>query len=336
MPVAVSTISGKSEKPSSGSGTIEQQAFTNETTGLQSEVDRASVRTEESCGGGKIENSSDLGGMIRDSGMDFQQLLRTASQLKSCQLGSVRRYYETVPTYFQATRTYAERMPEVYKMSFEDRFQYCKDAKEEGNKFFREKSWTLAMAQYARAIAVFMWFKPMDVKGERLELQEYTAALDDNDGRKKQVKELLDILFTNQGMTLGKIGKQDDAMWTFHEAIKRNSANIKATFQLAMLHWESGTYEDFDRMKGLLQKAKNISKRDDSKSAQARKIDHWLAKVENRQAKQLRKDRSQYAGMFNSAQKGQYHDEDYKPICEGVDSTNASNIYSPWRLCNLL
>jgi len=289
------------------------------------------------CGeGGKIEASGGLSEMIRDSGMDFKQLMQSASQLKACQLGRVRRYYETVPSYFQATRTYAERMPEVYKMSFEDRLQYCKDAKEEGNKFFREKSWTLAMTNYARAIAVFMWFKPMDEKGERLELQEYTSALPDNDGRKKQVEELLDILFTNQGMTLGKIGKRDDAMWTFQEAIKRNSGNIKATFQFAMLHWESGTYEDLDRMKCLLQKAKEISKNDDSKSAQTRKIDHWLAKVENRQAKQLRKDRSQYAGMFDSDQKDLYHDEDYKHISEGAESTNASNVSYPWWLCNLL
>jgi len=335
--VAASTIRGESAKPWSETEANEQLGFTNDTTGLRSGVDRACVRTEKMCGeGSKTETSSDLSEMIRDSGMDFNQLMQSASQMKACQLGRVRRYYETVPTYFKATRTYAERMPEVYKMSFEDRLQYCKDAKEEGNKFFKEKSWTLAMTNYARAIAVFEWFKPMDEKGERLELQEYTSALSDNDCRKWQVEELLDILFTNQGMTLGKIGKRDDAMWTFQEVIKRNSGNIKATFQLAMLHWESGTYEDFDSMKGLLQKAKKICSRDDSKSAQARKIDQWLAKVENRQAKQLRKDRRQYGGMFDRGLNCPYPGEDYKQICEGAESTNASNISSPWRLCNLL
>ena len=166
----------------------------------------------------------------------FQDLLREAARLKTCQLNEIRRSYETSPEFAQASLHCEDAAcVAARKAPLAEACRVCCAVREEGNAAVKARDHEGALRRYGDAISVFRWFvdendhRPLRDRippsSANPETPECSAAPD--------VRTALGACYRNAAACLLALDQPNDAVWACDRALELDANDAKALFRRA-------------------------------------------------------------------------------------------------------
>ena len=93
------------------------------------------------------------------AGGDFQDLMNKAAHIKGEAMKSNRRKFDSWPRFFQNTMFHGDEIQALRDLPLDERITAAQALKEEGNAFFKAKSFFDASYKYEKALSVFKYCK---------------------------------------------------------------------------------------------------------------------------------------------------------------------------------
>jgi len=231
----------------------------------------------------------------------FESLLQQAAALKSAQLKSERRWFESLPKSLQNTLFHV-RVEEVVEArsvkSAEERFTIAEKLKEKGNECFGENKVIEAIDWYEKCISCFWFvattepdFRERGIRDEDLNLERDFVDEDE------KVAKLLAIAFVNIAACNLKLKDYMGCEEACSQALEHDSKLVKAWFRRAQARTippSAGAVELEQAVDDLKQALKV-----DPESREVRKL---LRELMEQKQKQQDTDRKNLSGMFERGQ----------------------------------